>query len=287
MFKGYRDLLKVLCEEEWCTDYKKLQVDKFLFGLTKDGELGTERVVLIDLVKAVCNLAFKKVDKDLLYLSLNTIICLDEALDKKQLENKGKQPIKKIEGEDEKGYIEAGKDELLRKEYEVKKEAINYVIERIPKTFSVDNVYDHLLEYYRTILNSTNKESTIRVYSGHYVKYLVAARMATKDELEGPVPHERSVKSYHLVNGIKPAKAPEQISRSKLSKYAQYILLWSEKNGTDLIDMRTMLDHRLDGATSTGYRARDIKSGMNELVGLGIATSLGRNKYGLKKERIK
>lgn len=319
MFKGYRELLKILCDEgNWCTDFKKIKVDKFLFKVTKDidYQLDTVSFAFLGLIKGLCALAFKKEDKELLYLSLNSIIAFDELLDqeskkegepvekKEEIESAAEVPVEKtdeikeeIEGEQpvvveppkEKPILSEKEAEyqILRKKYGVKKEAEKYILRNIPKDeFTTVEVGDVLLEYYRKVLkNEITQEVSIRTYARSYVKFLVAIGLVAWDD--EPVDFPDKLRKYHLVVSEAVEVPADKVDRFKLSKYAQHILLWSEKNGTDLIDMQTMLDNKLEGSIGMGYRIRDIKQGMAELVEQGIASNLLKGIYGIKKERIK
>jgi len=71
-----------------------------------------------------------------------------------------------------------------------------------------------------------------------------------------------------------------------LSTQAQYIILWAEKNATDIINVDAVYKHTLH-PIGENYRMKDIYAGLDELVERGIATRFSKKRYTIKREMMK
>ena len=321
MFEGYRELLRIACDEEWHDEKNRQRVEKFLTSVDAgvvDYNLNAEGFVLLDVLKKLLSIAFRTKDRELLCLALGAVVELDGTLDDKEriiVESRGyaatgeEETIKGEEEEAERGAEDTGRKirhkslsgvplfgdgEILSRKYgsKVYRPVLDHILKNIPaRDFSTRTVRDAVFGYYRDVLGRKLEPGSVNNYANAYRRYMIAEKMITADKLTRPIRAE--VDSLHLtpkgerMTGV-PAEAPVptgKVRRFSLSKHAQYIIQWAEKNGTDLLDVELMMQNKIM-PVGHDYRMRDICEGFGELMELGVATRLGKKRYGLKRDRI-
>lgn len=322
MFAEYKEILKVVCSKAWDTPNCQEQMETVLCDIedSPDYCLEAEGFVLMGLLKRLCLMAFQSKDRDLLNLIIMTLIDLDEVMDdaKSMMDEVfARMDEKEAPGEEDKeaeteavadegGRIEPEKkeptlekieqpskdeerDRILNKKYNVRKKILDYVLANVNSdSFSINDVQAILRKYYDDVLKKPEREdSTIKVYSTNYTRYMVEEGLATKDEIEGAIPHERSEKRFHLVKKESKIIKEEldKTDRFSLSKPAQYILLWSEKNVTDIIEIEAMVTHPLGGSVKP-YSGNALLQAFEELEKKGIAKKVTKGKYIIRREIV-
>lgn len=190
-------------------------------------------------------------------------------------------------------------DETLDNEYNVRKKILDYILANVSgDAFSINDIQAILRGYYNDVLKKPKtKDSTLQVYSNSYARHIVEKNLATKDEFEGALAHERSVKRFHLVKRkaeviaekmftvVEEAEEPGKTDRLSLSKQAQYILLWAEKNTTDIVEAEAIFTHSLDGSVKQ-YSEKALLRAFDEMEKKGVAKKLTKGKYIVRRKMI-
>ena len=300
MFDGYRELLKIVCCKKWNADENYEELKKILNALENTFGEKPESVVLLNLLRKLLQIAFNENDKEPLYLAIIAIISLDEILEKdrekprERIKDKSELPIEKerVSGK----QIEEEEDETLSRKYgtSIKKNAVKEVISKIKKDFSLDDLEKIITDYYRNVLKSEVNDRSLRIYANSYKRFLTDFGLCRRDGVpERPSPKKSAV-IYHLTGKDvedmekpkKREKTQKKIGRSSLSNKAQYIIMWSEKNATDVVDIDAVYLHKIH-PIGENYRIKDIYAGLDELVERGIATRFSKKRYAIKREMMK
>lgn len=299
MFDGYRDLLKIICCKKWNTDENQEELEGFLNILEKSFGEKSAVTVLLNLLQYLLQKAFVENNEELLHLAINTIISLDELLEKKgnkldeKIEDEAKLSVEKEKVSKEQTEEE---DETLSENYgiHIKKSIVKEVLSKIKKDFSLGGLEEIIVNYYRNVLKSGADDKSLHVYTCSYIRFLTEFGLCKRDSVPKRPSPKKSAVIYHLtgkdVDDIKGQKKPEKtqktIGRSFLSNKARYIILWAEKNATDIVDVDAVYKHKLH-PIGENYRIKDIYAGLDELVEKGIATRFGKKRYTIKREMIK
>ena len=294
MFDGYRQLLKIVCCKEWNADKNHELVNNFLNTLKNILATDMKSLAFLNLVSKLLQKAFDEDDDDLLRFALSAIIEFDEILE-------GEKPERKIEDE-MKSTVEKEKvsEEQIVKEGEVlsrsygtliKKSAVKEILSKIRKDFSLSDLEEVVANYYRNVMKSRVNDKGLQIYANSYKRFFLDFGLCRRDDVPERPPPEKSVAVYHLTNKNiedikKPEKAQKIIGRSALSNNAKYIMLWAEKNATDVLDVDAVYKHKLH-PIGENYHIRDIYAGLDELVEKGRATRFGKKRYGIKREMLK
>ena len=299
MFDGYRELLKNICGKEW-VDTERLE--GFLIVLEKAFGKKPESTVLLNLLQKLLQKAFDENDEDLLYLVIITIISLDEILEKdgekprEEMEDKTEPSVEKEKVSEE--QIEEG-DKVLSRSYGtlIKKSAVKKVLSEIKKDFSLNDLEEIITDYYHKVLKSKVNDRGLQVYASSYKRFLIDFGLCRRDNVPERPPPKKSAVVYHLtgkeVGTIQILQKLEKsdgeqkkVNRTSLSNKAQYIILWSEKNATDVIDVDAVYLHKIH-PIGENYHIKDIYAGLDELVERGIATRFSKKRYTIKRRLIK
>jgi len=334
MFEGYRQLLKIVCCKKWADKKENYdKVEKILNALENTLDEKPEVAVLLNLLQKLLQRAFSGDDEKLLHLAINAIINLDEILEenkeksRSRIEDKSepsvekeKVPEKQIEEEDkvlskkygipiEKGTIigfdraleknDEKKDKTLSKNYgiHIKKSVVKEVLSKIKKDFSLGDLEEIIVDYYRNVLKSKASDKGLHVYTDSYIRFLTEFGLCSRDDVPERPPPKKSAVIYHItgkdievietIQGLQKLEKPQgKIDRSSLSNKAKYIILWAEKNGTDVVDIDAIHLHKLH-PIGENYQIKDIHAGLDELVEKGIATKFSKNRYAIKREMLK
>lgn len=335
MFDGYRELLKIVCRKDWNADENYEELKKILNALESAFGEKTEHTVLLNLLKKLSQKAFNETERDLLYFAINAIIELDEILEKngrkpgegiedktELLVEKERVSEKQIEEEDKvlskmygvsvkKGTVIGGfektlekageeeKDDILSKNYgiHIKKSVVKEVLSKIKKDFSLGDLEEIIVDYYRNVLKSKANDRGLHVYTDSYIRFLTGYGLCSRDSVPKRPPPKKSTVIYHLTGkGVEVVQSLQKLEKSdgeggkvnmsSLSNEARYIILWSEKNATDVIDVDAVYKHKLH-PIGENYRIEDIHAGLDELVEKNIATKFSKRRYAIKREMLK
>lgn len=303
MFDGYRELLKIVCCKKWADDENYDEVEKILTALENTLDEKSEVAVLLDLLQKLLQRAFSGDDEKLLYLAINAIINLDELLEKDgkksriEIEDKPEPPVEKEKVSEE--QVEEKGDETLSKNYgiHIKRRVVKEVLSKIKKDFSLGDLEEIIVAYYRNVLKSKASDKGLHVYTDSYMRFLTEFGLCGRDNVPERPPPEKSAVIYHITgkdvetieiiqNLQKLEKTRGKINRSSLSIKANYILLWAEKNGTDVVDVDAIHLHKLH-PIGENYQLKDIHAGLDELVEKSVATKFSKNRYAIKREMLK
>ena len=306
MFEGYRQLLKIVCCKKWNADENYEELKKILTALEKTFGKKPESAVLLNLLQKLLQRAFSGDDEELLYLTINAIINLDEILEenrektRSEIEDKLEPTVEKEKVSEK--QTEEKDDETLSKNYgiHIKRSIVKEVLSKIKKDFSLGDLEEIIVDYYRNVLKSKANDRGLHVYTDSYIRFLTEFGLCRRDSVPERPPPEKSAVIYHITgkdvetietiqNLQKLEKTRGKINRSSLSNKAKYIMLWAEKNGTDIVDVDAIHLHKLHKLHPIGenYQLKDIHAGLDELVEKGIATKFSKNRYTIKREMLK
>ena len=302
MFEEYRNLLKIICSKEWNADENHKEINNFLDNLGSVLAVEPKLSVLLNLLPKLLQKAFNENDRELLYLVINVIIGLDEILEKdrertrEKIKDKSELPVEKEKVSEE--QIEEEKDETLSRDYgtSIKKNAVKEVLSKIKKDFSLNDLEEIITDYYRKVLKSKVTDRGLQVYASSYKRFLIDFGLCRRDSIPERPPPKKSAVVYHLTGKEigtiqilqkleKSDGGQKKVNRSSLSNKARYIILWSEKNATDVIDVDAVYLHKMH-PIGENYRIKDIYDGLDELVERGMATRFSKKRYTIKREMI-